>query len=779
MAFTHNVHEFSLDIKSQNASPLVLVRGDIANVLYVTVTENGSAVDLTGVPVMAVFYRSDGQRYVQTMHETSDPIITSGESGIVTIPLKNQSYADGDNKMEIVLLNSNETAALSTTSQATIRARNSIITDEAVISSTEYPLLMTLISALRNMDCTATTLSYTADATGSIALGSDGVYHLTFGIPRGESAYETAVEGGYTGTEADFKSAMASVVTVTTNASNAATAANNAATSANSAATAANNAASSITLNLAPTFSTSAAYAEGEYVTYSGTVYRFVTAHSAGAWNAGEAVAVKLAEEIEELRENWVLVKPVNWLDETKLTTGKFMKPDGTTSSNSSYCYTAKIAVQPGDTVRIRRRTNISDYHVANYALTYLCAFDASGNAVSASGINGTSTSYYTVPSNIYAVVVSTYTAVVSNGLGMIVINGDDELEYTPYFEPYWEAKDKFMSRSYGAVVSAAVGKSPRQNYAASMSNGSELVCGSTFARKNKIITFRAMITTVGQFTVWNATGSGYFDSKVVIDGTNVTAYSAAGSGYVQVFTAAHGLTLTDYVSVEIAVDTAGASRVRITTNGGEYTHDGIGFNGKDTVKVTSEGAVFTKAYLSWTVKDLKQPLWIFGDSYTQLSNSLYWTKQLADEGYTNYLLCGFPGAKSMNMYAEWRNCLNYGTPKYALWAMGMNDSDSTAVNFEWERYFKLFLEDCDRLGITPIAATIPNVPDRNHTYKNAIVEGTSRLRYVDFAEAVGAESAGSSWFTGMLQSDNVHPTTQGAKCLAAQVLAQLPEITQ
>lgn len=37
---------------------------------------------------------------------------------------------------------------------------------------------------------------------------------------------------------------------------------------------------------IAPTFSTTAAYAVGQFVWYSGNLYRFTTAHTAGSWNA-------------------------------------------------------------------------------------------------------------------------------------------------------------------------------------------------------------------------------------------------------------------------------------------------------------------------------------------------------------------------------------------------------------------------------------------------------------------------------------------------------------
>ena len=49
---------------------------------------------------------------------------------------------------------------------------------------------------------------------------------------------------------------------------------------------------------LASNFSASTAYAAGDYVIYSGKLYRFTAAHSAGAWNAAHVTEAKLAADL-------------------------------------------------------------------------------------------------------------------------------------------------------------------------------------------------------------------------------------------------------------------------------------------------------------------------------------------------------------------------------------------------------------------------------------------------------------------------------------------------
>lgn len=59
---------------------------------------------------------------------------------------------------------------------------------------------------------------------------------------------------------------------------------------------------SSLWTKLAPAFSTSTAYVAGQYVTYNGGLYRFITAHAAGSWNSSHVVAVNLGGEITDLK---------------------------------------------------------------------------------------------------------------------------------------------------------------------------------------------------------------------------------------------------------------------------------------------------------------------------------------------------------------------------------------------------------------------------------------------------------------------------------------------
>lgn len=53
--------------------------------------------------------------------------------------------------------------------------------------------------------------------------------------------------------------------------------------------------------NVANEFSASSAYSAGDYVTYQGSLYRFTSAHSAGAWNSGHVSQVLVSNDVKAL----------------------------------------------------------------------------------------------------------------------------------------------------------------------------------------------------------------------------------------------------------------------------------------------------------------------------------------------------------------------------------------------------------------------------------------------------------------------------------------------
>lgn len=184
-----------------------------------------------------------------------------------------------------------------------------------------------------------------------------------------------------------------------------------------------------------------------------------------------------------------------------------------------------------------------------------------------------------------------------------------------------------------------------------------------------------------------------------------------------------------------------------------------------------------TDVVLSYSMRDLKHDVYIFGDSYISLNDINRWPYHIIDKGYKSYMLCGFPGAGSQDILTALNAVLSIARPKYIVWAVGMNNADADNMyNVEWKVALDQVMQMCEEMSCELILATIPNTPSVSNYYKNEYVKN-SGYRYIDFAKAVNAESVGATWYSGMLSNDNVHPTQAGARALAYKVLADFPEI--
>ena len=107
---------------------------------------------------------------------------------------------------------------------------------------------------------------------------------------------------------------------------------------------------------------------------------------------------------------------------------------------------------------------------------------------------------------------------------------------------------------------------------------------------------------------------------------------------------------------------------------------------------------------------------------------------------------------------------------------MGMNNGDSpTTINENWLSAYNTLVKICTNNNINLILCTIPNTPSVNNSYKNAFIRN-SGFSYIDLAEAVGSDIS-TSWYSGLLSTDNVHPSTTGDMMIAKFMCTQLPEI--
>lgn len=304
--------------------------------------------------------------------------------------------------------------------------------------------------------------------------------------------------------------------------------------------------------------------------------------------------------------------------------------------------------------------------------------------------------------------------------------------------------------------------------------DGDLITLESNSIKNNKKLTFTANILSLGSL-VFRHGKDAFGASSIIIDDTLVQCCNYT-TQQTLIWSAAHGLTIRAETHLEAAVCTDGTLAFSLTSNGKTFTKSNIPWIGTiGNIEMESFRTNLRDLTLSWDCANYSDSLWLFGDSYFSYYEAR-WPYYILQNS-SNFLLSGFPGAPSSAMYRDFQTALTHGTPKMAVWCLGMNDPDSdSGINPEWLSYAERFVADCEKRGILPILATVPNVPDRIHCCKNAYVRA-SGLRYIDFASAVGANEKGSSWYTGMLSSDQVHPAVAGAQALANQVLLDLPEI--
>ena len=294
--------------------------------------------------------------------------------------------------------------------------------------------------------------------------------------------------------------------------------------------------------------------------------------------------------------------------------------------------------------------------------------------------------------------------------------------------------------------------------------------------KKNKSFRFFAKFSSFDSVTVGQGKNK-HGGSWATIDSTYITTYYYNGSA-VQMGQYEHGLTISDFIDIIITVGQDKNSRGSITIMSidGDFTQNQIAMSGCSGGIFATGTQAMTNIKFGTTLHDLKSDVWIFGDSYLSLGDPNRMGYQLMDYGYENVALLGYSGATTIDGLLAFNETTAIRLPKTVVWALGMNNPDSGAINAQWLSDTQKVMDFCEKNNIELILCTIPNVPSHDHTYKNAYVK-SSGYRYVDYS--LDVNTTGTECYTGMLSSDNEHHTTLGAKALVNQLLISVPAITK
>lgn len=295
------------------------------------------------------------------------------------------------------------------------------------------------------------------------------------------------------------------------------------------------------------------------------------------------------------------------------------------------------------------------------------------------------------------------------------------------------------------------------------------------YLKKGQAYSFFCVISSFSSLKI----GQGYqtnYGKWIEIDSTNVVVKQYLNDTETTVGTIAHGLTITDQLSVSMYIGNDGKGKCVITTLVGTFTHDfnmGYQVHGK-FFAIGGQG--MGNVVFNVTSTELRKPLWIFGDSYLGVFD-IRVAGQLKNFGYfDNIMIHALSGINSADSYTEFEKAVALGaTPKFLLWATGMNDSSVS----DYETTMNKVKSFCEDNNVTLILYRVPTVPSRKTICEgiNTIVMATG-LRYINAYRAVDTDSDGN-WAAGTLASDGIHPTETGAQLIANRYLIDAPEIME
>lgn len=281
-------------------------------------------------------------------------------------------------------------------------------------------------------------------------------------------------------------------------------------------------------------------------------------------------------------------------------------------------------------------------------------------------------------------------------------------------------------------------------------------------------------------------TNNAYSGCRFEINEMSVELFKNDG-GWIKQASVEHGLMMNSYIKVLIS-ERKSKVLVSIQTLAGSFEHefDYWGANGQIAAKPSMP---MTDTILSVSNPAFKCPVWMFGDSYYGAdyeSRQMYWLRRW---GYDNALMQAFGGQGSNDAYNDLLRCLDFGTPRFLVWSLGMNDDNGNDLSDiktgVWYTTYQKVRKICEVMNIELILTTIPEVKSSSYKNKDKMSEviRSSGLRYIDAAKAVGSNANGEWYGNGTeydyQSSDNVHPSKYGAKAIANQFLIDFPEIMQ
>ena len=171
MGTIYKTFDVALELKQTSTNaPFYVIEGDNGNKIRITVTDGGSAVDLEGCRVIAVFSKSNGTSMQDSAEADGGVTIGGTYNNEVTVALRPASIAPGQVECELQIYSDESKTTLVTTAKFNFECQRAIFNEDTAMATNEYPLLVSLISVCNGI-VAAEELRVTAEASRVSAEG--------------------------------------------------------------------------------------------------------------------------------------------------------------------------------------------------------------------------------------------------------------------------------------------------------------------------------------------------------------------------------------------------------------------------------------------------------------------------------------------------------------------------------------------------------------------------------------------------------------------------------
>lgn len=488
-------------------------------------------------------------------------------------------------------------------------------------------------------------------------------------------------------------------------------------------------------------------------------------------------------------------VNTKNLFDESAIEDNKCLLPSET-SSNSSYFISDYIPVEAGENYTQSAIYNGGERAFASSESVYMAFYNSDKQEISYTRQTVYNHKTFTPPANAYYVRITGQKAFSK----FQVEKGSERTEYIKYSPiagyPLIIPADSIGFDELTDAVKENINASKPISFHGLRASATTLAANETLTLSQLHVIKNAMLSAKVYGVIDSiSVGVGYSETSpyrnydahwLTIGQSDVKLYYYNGESIILSNTYTHGLTLTSKTVIEVdsVIDgNAATHTLRIFNDVGDMFTQVLSGWGQGTAFATNGGNSSIDVALAFMPRDITKNVWCFGDSYFNFTSANRWPYYAAQAGMIAWFSNNHPGLSPDSAYTDLQTMIGAGyRPAFLVWCLGMNGGGDTEsggeyiINSGQKTVIDNVIALCETYNITPILATIPTVPSRQKTGFCNYVKSLG-VRYIDFAEAVGATSAGV-WNTGLLSSDEVHPTAAGAKVLFSQVLIDFPEIS-